>query len=90
MSNKKASEIKVEEYKKYIKDVEFLALKRNELLLSIHGSIPSYALWDGSSIEEESEEERIRWFITFFGKYPGSKYYSELSERTIGPCHKNN
>ena len=43
---------------KVVKEVEY----RNNILIHLYGRIPSYALWDYSSVGNESKKERLEWW----------------------------
>ena len=69
-----------------IDNAEFVATQRNRVLIKKHGRLPSYSLWDASSVQSESRSERIMWFIE---NYEHLGYYSEISKKIIGPSSES-
>jgi len=80
-------------YLKKKKDYGFIAYERNKILEYVHGKIPSYALWDESSVQQETENERFKWFQIHMNQIVNMyqrKFFSEISQRFIGPSSSEN
>lgn len=41
------------------------ARARNYVLSLCHGRIPSYALWNGSAVAAESDDQRLKWWLAY-------------------------
>ena len=76
------SQEKLKPYIMRIDDAEFVATQRNRILMKKHGRLPSYCLWDANSIKHETRIEKITWFFEHL-KY--LDYFSEMSNKFIGP-----
>jgi hypothetical protein len=79
----------IEKYRTHISNFEYIANERNRILNFRYGTIPSYALWDAESVEMESIGVRLEWFIEMLPIIVEADkenvYYSEISQRLIGP-----
>jgi len=76
-------------YKDNINNLSFLAAERNRILIHKHGNIPNYVLWDAESMQNETDDDLMKWFAEMLPAIIKMKqFYSEFSQRFIGPCCK--
>ena len=76
-------------YTQKINDNKYTAIARNEILRFKHGKLPSYCAWDEDSVAKESYDEKMKWYEDLFETIKRmNSFYSEISQKYIGPSSK--